>query len=117
MLPWFFGRSFLAEKGKREAAAQALRAMAARTPLGALKRHALAFEKWLGSRSQAIRGIQAPTLVIAGGDDLLSPVAGAEAVARSIPGARLEVLDGAGHAVMIEHAETVNRLIAEFSRG
>lgn len=41
--------------------------------------------------------IGAPTLVIHGTADPLFPVAHGEALARSIPGARLLTLDGVGH--------------------
>ena len=112
MLPWFLSDGFLAEAPKREAAAQALRAMAARTPLAALRHHARALGAWLGTRIGALGGISAPTLVIAGSEDLLVRRAQAEAVARAIPGAQLEMLEGAGHAVTIEWPERVNERIA-----
>ena len=57
-----------------------------------------------------------PTLVIAGSEDLLVPRAEGEQIARAIPGARLEVLEGAGHAVTIERAERVNELVSELER-
>jgi len=117
MLPWFLSRGFLAEAPKREAAAQALRAMAARTPLPTLRRHANAFAAWLGTRAGDLSRIRVPTLVIAGAEDVLVPAFHAEQVARSIPGARLEVLEGASHAVTIERAERVNELVAQFARG
>jgi pimeloyl-ACP methyl ester carboxylesterase len=116
MLPWFLSRHFLAEVPKREATAQALRAMAARTPLPALRHQVRAFDAWLGTRVGNLSRISVPTLVIAGAEDLLVPFAQAERVADSIPGARLEVLDGAGHAVTIEGAERVNELITNFIR-
>jgi pyruvate dehydrogenase E2 component (dihydrolipoamide acetyltransferase) len=116
MLPWFLSRRFLAETPKREAAAQALRAMAARTPLPTLRRHANAFGAWLGTRSGDLSRIAVPTLVIAGSEDVLVSGFHAEQVAASLPGARLEVLEGAGHAVTIECADQVNQLVAEFAR-
>jgi pyruvate dehydrogenase E2 component (dihydrolipoamide acetyltransferase) len=114
MLPWFLSRGLLAEAPKREAAAQALRAMAARTPLATLRRHAQAFGAWLGTRSADLAQLSIPTLVIAGAEDVLVPGFHAERVASAIPGARLEVLEGAGHAVTIERADRVNELIEEF---
>jgi len=116
MLPWFLSRTFLAEAPKREAAAQALRAMAARTPLRVLRHQARAFGAWLGTRVGELSRISVPTLVVAGAEDLLVPLAQAERVAASIPSARLEVLNGAGHAVTIEGAERVNELITSFAR-
>jgi pimeloyl-ACP methyl ester carboxylesterase len=116
MLPWFLSRIFLAEAPKREAAAQALRAMAARTPLRVLRHQARAFGAWLGTRVGELSRISVPTLVVAGAEDLLVPLAQAERVAAGIASARLEVLDGAGHAVTIEGAERVNELITSFAR-
>jgi hypothetical protein len=46
--------------------------------------------------------IAAPTLVLHGGQDRLSPVGNAELLAARIPDATLEVLAGAGHAYLAE---------------
>jgi len=116
MLPWFLGPSFLADVPKREAAAQALRSMAARTPIVALRHHARALGAWLGTRVADLGRIAAPVLVIAGGDDLLVPISAATQVKKRIGGARLEILDGAAHAVTIERAERVNELVAGVAR-
>jgi pimeloyl-ACP methyl ester carboxylesterase len=116
MLPWLLGRELLASAGRREAAAAALRAMAARTPPETLRRHADALLAWLGTRTQDLPRIASPALVVAGADDVLTP-AHARAIAGALPHARLEVLDGAGHAVMIERAEALNGLVTEFARG
>jgi pimeloyl-ACP methyl ester carboxylesterase len=115
MLPWLFGRELLAHAGRREAAAAALRAMAARTPPAALRQHADALLAWLGTRGADLGRIGAPALVVAGGDDVLTPRAHAEAVVSALPRARLEVLEGAGHALMIERAEALNQMICELA--
>jgi len=59
-------------------------------------------------------GITAPTLVIVGEKDALTPPADAQLMAERIPGARLEVIPGAGHLANMEEPETFNRLVAEF---
>jgi pimeloyl-ACP methyl ester carboxylesterase len=115
MLPWLFGRELLAHAGRREAAAVALRAMAGRTPAAVLREHAEALLAWLGTRTAELGRIAAPALVVAGSDDLLTPPAEAESVVCALPHARLEVLPGAGHALMIERADTVNALIRELA--
>lgn len=115
MLPWFLSRRFLADAPKREAAAQAFRAMAARTPLATLRRHANALGAWLGTRTEDLGRLSTPTLVISGAEDVLVPGFHAERIASAIPGARLEVLEGAGHAVTIERADRVNELVEEFA--
>jgi pimeloyl-ACP methyl ester carboxylesterase len=115
MLPWLLGREHLAHAGRREATAAAWRAMAARTPAATLRHHADALLAWLGTRTGDLGRIDVPALVIAGGDDALTPPAGAEDLARALPRARLEILPGAGHALGIERAADVARLVRAFA--
>lgn len=115
MLPWLLGRAFLANAGKRAAAAAALRAMAAHTPPDTLKHHAAALLSWLGTRSDDLVRVETPSLVIVGAEDILAPPAQAEAVARGLRNARLETFPEAGHAVMIEQADELNRRIRDFA--
>src|SRR5262245_26265852 len=61
--------------------------------------------------------VAVPTLVVAGADDGITPVAHAEELAGGIPGARLEVIAQAGHQAPLEQSEHFNRLIAEFAEG
>jgi pimeloyl-ACP methyl ester carboxylesterase len=58
--------------------------------------------------------IRTPTLVVAGADDQVTPVACSEELAGAIAGARLAVLPRAGHQAPLEQAEAFNRLLAEF---
>lgn len=60
--------------------------------------------------------ITAPTLVLVGEQDLLTPPWIAREVADAIPGARFEVIrgDGASHVAAIERPEDFNRLVSEF---
>jgi len=60
--------------------------------------------------------IDIPTLVVGGTADALTPPAHAKQMARLIPGARLELFEGAGHMVMLERTESFNRLVADFAR-
>jgi len=57
-----------------------------------------------------------PTLIVVGEHDELTPPAGHEALAASIPGARLAVIPGAGHLPPLEAPETVTRVLAAFLR-
>jgi non-heme chloroperoxidase len=66
--------------------------------------------------TKELRGITLPTLVICGTNDVITPPAEARRMARRIHGARLELLDGAGHMLMLERADTVDALITEFAR-
>jgi pimeloyl-ACP methyl ester carboxylesterase len=61
--------------------------------------------------------VAVPTLVIVGGDDRLTPPRASEVLAAAIPGARLEVLPGAGHLSNIEAPEAFNRLLEDFLHG
>jgi 3-oxoadipate enol-lactonase len=59
--------------------------------------------------------LKTPTLVVAGMDDAITPVSCAEVLAREIPGARLSVLEAAGHQAPLEQADAINRLLVEFA--
>lgn len=60
--------------------------------------------------------IRAPTLVICGSADELTPLAVSEDLARRIEAARLEVVAGGSHMLPATHAEQLARTIAEFVR-
>ena len=61
-----------------------------------------------------VGSITSPTLVIHGVEDRYVPVANAVALAQAIPGAKLRVLEDAGHLVFIEQAADVNREVVTF---
>ena len=63
--------------------------------------------------------ITAPTLVVVGEQDLLTPPWIAREVADAIPGARFEVIrgDGSSHLVPIERPDDFNRLVSDFLAG
>jgi len=63
---------------------------------GAVARQLIAIQA-APSRVQALRRVRAPTLVLHGSDDPLVPMAGGEATAANIPGARLRIVPGMGH--------------------
>jgi len=52
-----------------------------------------------------------PTLVIAGADDPATPPPHGQAIADRIPGARLQVVDGAAHFANVEQPDAVNALL------
>ncbi|MFD0272489.1 alpha/beta fold hydrolase [Kitasatospora sp. NPDC127111] len=58
----------------------------------------------------ALRGI--PTLVLAGTKDLLTPPGHSEAMAEQLPGAELVLIEDAGHLVMLERPDLVDRRLA-----
>jgi len=64
--------------------------------------------------STHLGAIRAPALVIAGSDDVGTPVAMSEAMVKGIPGARLAVIPGAAHLSAVEKPREFNRLVADF---
>lgn len=61
----------------------------------------------------SLGGIDVPTLVITSSGDTLIPPEATAPMADQIPGARLEVLEGAGHLSNLEAPEEFTRLIRE----
>jgi 3-oxoadipate enol-lactonase len=58
--------------------------------------------------------ITAPTLVIVGSEDALTPVAFSETLAEGIPGAELVVIEGAGHLSALERPEEFAAAVGPF---
>ena len=58
--------------------------------------------------------IVAPTLIIVGSEDTITPVDDAEMMHREIGGSRLEVIEGAGHVSNIENPEQFNQALVSF---
>ena len=70
-----------------------------------------------GSRViDALAGVRVPTLIIVGDQD--QPfIAPCEYMAKKIPGARLEVIAGAGHSSNLDQPEAFNRVLRDFLDG
>jgi pimeloyl-ACP methyl ester carboxylesterase len=64
--------------------------------------------------SRDVGSITSPTLVIYGVLDRYVPRANAAALAQAIPGAKLRILDDAGHLVFIERSADTNREVVTF---
>lgn len=64
----------------------------------------------------SLGGIGVPTLVVVGSEDepFLAPC---EYMARKIPGARLEIIEGAGHAANLDRPEHFNKVLLDFLDG
>ncbi|HKA86381.1 MAG TPA: alpha/beta fold hydrolase [Haliangiales bacterium] len=58
--------------------------------------------------------VGAPTLVVLGTEDVLVPAGLTRRLAQLIPGARLVEISDAPHGLIMEHADTVNPLLAEW---
>lgn len=75
--------------------------------LAALKNGIFTNGKQVTILSDALKTAGVPTLIIAGAEDRIIPVAHAKAA----KGAKVEIIDGAGHMVQMEQAGKVNGLI------
>jgi len=58
--------------------------------------------------------VHVPTLLICGAEDHMTPVKFSEYLCDHIGGARLEIVEGAGHMVMIEKPDETAKLLEEF---
>jgi pimeloyl-ACP methyl ester carboxylesterase len=61
--------------------------------------------------------IRVPTLVVAGSVDRTVPLSAKREIARSIAGARLEVIEGSGHATPLDAPEAFNAVLLRFLEG
>jgi len=64
--------------------------------------------------SEQLVDVKAPTLVLVGNQDILTPRGDSEEIAERMPNAELVVISGAAHGFMVEHASTFNKVLLEF---
>jgi 3-oxoadipate enol-lactonase len=69
---------------------------------------------WRADQRDRVSNIAVPTLVLVGEDDQITPLPLSRELTEAIPGARLEVIEGAGHLANIERPEVFNQLVDEF---
>jgi pimeloyl-ACP methyl ester carboxylesterase len=67
--------------------------------------------------TEEVGKIHQPALVVCGADDKMTPLRYSQYLADSIPNARLAVIPGAGHMVMLEKPQEVAREIDQFLSG
>ena len=63
--------------------------------------------------SASLRAVVAPTLIIWGADDTIAPLRTGQALAATIPGARLTVIEGAGHAPQVQFPDRFNPVLID----
>jgi pimeloyl-ACP methyl ester carboxylesterase len=113
-LTWLFSSAFL----RNQQAVQETVALLASNPNpvepAAYDRQAQAYLNF--DVLDRLGGITAPTLVIVGEQDLLTPPWVAREVAGGIPGARFEIItgDGSSHVVPLERPDAFNQLVMDF---
>ena len=61
-----------------------------------------------------IHRVKAPTLLVWGKEDRLVPPVYADEFTKRLPGARLQMVDQAGHVPHLEHPDAVARIVHEF---
>jgi pimeloyl-ACP methyl ester carboxylesterase len=76
--------------------------------------HALACIMLRRDRLADLARVRVPTMVVVGEHDVAQPLAEAQAIAAAIPGARLEIVRGAGHLTAVEQPRAVTALLASF---
>ena len=69
----------------------------------------MSYDSW-----ERLPWITAPTLILHGSLDRLVPVENADTLCVRIPNSRVAVVEGAGHSISYEAADTVNELLLEF---
>lgn len=104
----------LVAPGASPALREELHAMMAAAPVAGVAGALAAMRERPDSRPLLPTLAGLPTLVVVGAEDLLTPPADSELMAREIPGARLMVLPGAGHLAPLERPEAFNRELAGF---
>jgi len=116
VFPWIFSPAFFERKDNVEAAFRGALAYPHQTKAEAIERQARGIFAWNGTRVSRLGTIKAPTLVVAGKDDIVTPPDFGRALAKLIRRARLSVIPG-GHWLILEQADTFNRALLRFLKG
>ena len=69
---------------------------------------------WTGDYTSVLPTITVPALVTCGDHDLIAPLALSQEIANGIPGARLMVVEGAGHVANADAPERFNAMLDRF---
>jgi 3-oxoadipate enol-lactonase len=69
---------------------------------------------WTGDYRSTLPSIAVPVLVLCGQNDAIAPIALSEEIASAITGARLEVVEGAGHVANADAPGRFNALLRDF---
>ena len=64
--------------------------------------------------TEELKSVRIPTLVLVGSEDTQTPPGGSVIISRAIPGAKLHILEGLGHALAREAPEKVLSLVLPF---
>jgi pimeloyl-ACP methyl ester carboxylesterase len=111
-LPWIYSNRHLSDPANIEATVAEMLANPHPQPLAAQARQFAALIRF--DSGPWFRKISAPTLVIAGEEDLCAPPAGCRELAAGIPGAKLVVLPRAAHVPLLETPAEYARIVLDF---
>ncbi len=108
-LPWVWSGTFLDQYAD---AMLALRDHAAAHPVHAVRN--LIHGCMTHDARALLPSIVAPTLVICGDEDVLTPLSYSRAIAAAIPDARLEIIEGAAHGAFLEKVGLFAEMVLGF---
>ena len=114
--PWLFSPAFFEKKDNVETAFRGAMAYPHQTKAEAIERQARGIFAWNGTRVARLGTIKAPTLVVGGKHDVLTPPEFARALAKLIRRAKLTLLPG-GHSLTLEQTDAFNRTLVRFLKG
>jgi 3-oxoadipate enol-lactonase len=113
MLPRLLSPTALREK---PALVEEVRSIIRSTPLSGIVGDLMAMTDRVDS-IPLLSSITCPTLVIVGEEDQATPPSEARLMAERIPGARLEIIPGAGHLANLEQPAAFNKAVITFLEG
>jgi 3-oxoadipate enol-lactonase len=110
MIPKLIGETTRANRPDRVGAARAMMMKMSAAGIAAVQRGMAARP----DSAPTLRTIDVPTLIVAGEEDNLTPVADAQMMQQQIPKSKLQVIPRAGHYAIFEQPEDVTRIIRQF---
>lgn len=114
IVPWTYSSAYI--QANRDALARREAAMAG-LPKDYFRAFAALCDAFLAiDLTPRLPEIRCPALVMVGERDILKHRGFSEIIARGIPGARLDVIPGAGHAATLEQPEAVASALRDFLR-
>lgn len=114
-LPWVFSERFFDNEENSEAFIRSALTSQHPQTIQGLTGLAGAITGYRGTTKLA--EIKSPALIISGSEDLAAPAWLGKRIADGIHGARMAVLEGAAHMMIIEDSERLNNIVLDFLEG
>lgn len=111
LFPWLFTEQFLAQEGVFDLCLEGFKSHPYPLTAQGLQRQWEALKSF--DSTSWLSRVEAPTLLLAGSQDILTPPVQAETMHRLMPNAKLKLLD-AGHSALVERAEEFNQALTSF---